>query len=317
MFQQSVSRRAVTATLTVAALVLAACGNDGEVSAEVTVPAPTALSIVRLDTPEAQLLSEIYARALEGNGYRVIRRSPAKDLAEAYERVKRGEADMMVTTTVALYDVLQADEATPATFVDGANLTDQINAIGEIIDEGVTALPPASAIRSGFISCTSALGEEKTLSNLSGLGRIAGEVTLGATETFQGDGEFSLAAFTELYGGEFEKVETLSEEEIATKLKAGEIDCGAFDSIDNSVPSEGVVLLTDDLGLVPRDAVIPVTKDGDKMVGAVQALNSVSQAFTTEAYISLMSAIKTLDLAPPVLAGRFLESAQLAKVTSD
>lgn len=308
--------RAMTAVGLVGMFVLGSCGSSSTTGSVATAPAPTSVSIMAMQGKAGTLISELYAQALESQGIRVARRAPATDLPAAITRLESGEADITFTYTDTLYTLLQADVATPATLVAGANLTDQINAIGEVLSEKISALPPASAQRGGLIACTKAVADDKKLTKLSELGRVADGLTLAATKEFNGDGPFSAANFTQVYGGEFKEIVTLSAAEIVTKLTAAEVDCAAFAALDGTVP-EGVVALIDDRAFVPRDAVLPLVAKSMTQLGVTDILNRVSQALTTDGLITMMGAVETGGRSPEVVAGSFLTATGLSQKAGD
>ena len=308
--------RALTAVGLVGMFVLGSCGSNSTTGSTATVPAPTSVSMMSIQGKAGTLISELYAQALESQGIRVARRAPAPDLPAAMTRLQNGDADITFTYTDTLYTFLQADLATPSTLVAGANLTDQINAIGEVLNENVLALPPASAQRGGLIACTKAAADDKKLTKLSELGRVADGLTLGATKEFEGDSPFSAANFTQVYGGEFKEIVTLSAADVAIKLTAAEIDCGAFPALDGTVP-EGVVALTDDRAFVPRDAVLPLVAKSMTQLGVTDILNRVSQALTTDGLITMMGAVETGGRSAEVVAGSFLTATGLSQKAGD
>jgi glycine betaine/choline ABC-type transport system substrate-binding protein len=327
MLSKITHRRAITVCGLACLFVLGSCGSDGTSGPAATLPPPATVSIIAMEGKAGTLLSEVYAQALESQGVRVARRAPAADLKTAMTRLGNGEGDIIFTYTNTLYTLLQADQATPSTLVPGANLTDQINAIGEVIDEKFEALPPAEAQTGGFIACLGAdtsgavevtsttTAADVKPTTLSGLGRIADTIKLGATADFNGDGAFSAANFKAVYGGKFKEIVELKADEVAAKLTAKEVDCATFDVLAGNVP-DGMQFLADDRGMVPHDSVVPVVLKSAVIPGTNEILNSVSQQLTTEVLISMMTAVQA-GRSPEVVAGSFLQASGLSQKASD
>jgi len=111
MYNSSFGRRISACGLVIAALGIAACKSDAE-----TTEAPLAqtVTIIGIDTPESQILVDVYSRALEGAGFRVARRADAADLAGEYAALKSGAADLMVGHTGELLAYLAETEPAAA-----------------------------------------------------------------------------------------------------------------------------------------------------------------------------------------------------------
>ena len=111
MINSSFGRRISACGLVIAALGIAACKSDAD-----TAEAPLAqtVTIIGLDTPESQILVDVYSRALEGAGFRVARRADAPDLATEYAALKSGAADLMIGHTGELLAYLAESEPAAA-----------------------------------------------------------------------------------------------------------------------------------------------------------------------------------------------------------
>ncbi len=112
MSEFSFGRRIAAGAVMLGALGFAACKSDStdETSA---VPVQT-ITVIGTADPESALLSDIYARSLENNGFRVARRAPVADLSAAYAALNAGGADLFITKTNDLLTFLAANEPAAA-----------------------------------------------------------------------------------------------------------------------------------------------------------------------------------------------------------
>lgn len=85
------------APLTLAAIVLTACGGSSDSSSSTTAAvAPRVVVTSVKDDPTSELLAAVYARVLEDAGFRVARKDPvALDQAGYYEAIKNGEFQLI------------------------------------------------------------------------------------------------------------------------------------------------------------------------------------------------------------------------------
>lgn len=111
MLNTSFGRRISACGLVIAALGVAACKSDSE---STQAPIAQTVTIIGLDTPESQILVDVYSRALEGAGFRVARRADAADLAGEYAALKSGAADFMIGHTGELLRFLAETEPAAA-----------------------------------------------------------------------------------------------------------------------------------------------------------------------------------------------------------
>ncbi|MEO7399006.1 MAG: glycine betaine ABC transporter substrate-binding protein, partial [Ilumatobacteraceae bacterium] len=72
------------------------------------------VTVVGTGSAESMLLSDIYARALEGSGFRVARRAAVADLAAGYAALTSGAADLFVTRTGDLLAYVAENEPAAA-----------------------------------------------------------------------------------------------------------------------------------------------------------------------------------------------------------
>ena len=369
MATNSFGRRVGVCVIALGAAALAACSSSSDA---VPKPAPLeAVVVVGFDGDQSQLLTEIYAQALEQSGYRVGRKDPVTDLAAGYAALVNGEADLFVTytgqllaytaaqepsaaastttpaettttvgvtttttaattTTIAATTTTAAATATTAvgdtstTSADtttttiappvssgqatAARLAAQIVALGEIMPTSLQFGAPSTAQVKTVIACANAVATADSLATLSDLAKAADHLTLGATSDFATSEPFDTAGFGKIYEATFDKVVTLDVADIAAAVTKGDVDCGAFGSLDVTITRD-MSVLEDDLGLAVDDAIVPLLSEGAATPGAVQIVDSVSKALTTPDLREMMRRITVEKQAPNVVAGEWLRLA--------
>lgn len=120
MFVRSVAvarRSTVVASFLVSAVLLAACGGDGDTDETIPPPTKTVLSFVKGDA-ESEFFEEIYAQALEnpnGMNLRVARLNPLPTLDDAFQALVDGKIDVLPVYSADLLALLEKRPAPPAT----------------------------------------------------------------------------------------------------------------------------------------------------------------------------------------------------------
>ena len=135
--------RAFGAILLVLALLLAACGGgDDEGSGEGTseqVDGP-AITVSSFNFPESTILAEIYAQALEANGYTVERNLNLGSRELIFPEIEAGNIDLLPEYVSSALQVGFGVDA-PASLDDGISaLDEQFGAIGMVVLEPAPGL---------------------------------------------------------------------------------------------------------------------------------------------------------------------------------
>jgi osmoprotectant transport system substrate-binding protein len=310
--------------LAAVALLATACGSDdsdaddteapeatvttpGSADASTTAPAGGGGSITvgSADFTESQLLGEIYAQALEAKGFQVSRQLNIGSREVYYPAIVGNEIQVVpdYTNSLLSFVLRQSDpNALPeATDVDG-----QIAELATVLPADLKVLTPSAAEDKDTIVCTADVAEEHSLTNLTSLFAVADQITLGAPAEFEGRAPFGLAGFSE-QGAEFKSFVPLAFGAIPDALKSGQIDCANMFSTDPAIASNGFVALDDDLKLVPNEAVLPLVRStvADDPA-AVEALDAVSAALTTEGLTDMLQQVSGEAADPAEVAKQFI-----------
>jgi osmoprotectant transport system substrate-binding protein len=313
---------AVLGTLAAVAMLATACGSDDSGS-DSTTAAPTAttaggdattaapaaggdITVGSADFTESQILGEIYAQALEAKGFTVKRELNIGARPLYFAAIVKGEVDVLpeYTNSLLVFALQQTDPNAVPTATDVAS---QVTELGTALPAELQILTPSTAEDKDTIVCTSDIATKYSLTDLSSLFKVAGEITLGGPPEFESRTPFGVAGF-EAKGATFKSFVPLQAGSIADALSAGSIDCANMFSTDPAIASNGFVALDDDLNLVANEAVVPLVRK-DTVGGnadATAALDAVSAALTTEGLTAMIQQVQGDAQDPTVVAKQFI-----------
>lgn len=274
---------------TLLALLVSACtsGGDGSPSAEGSQPADLpSVSIGSAGFPEAALVAEIYAQALEAKGFTVERHLELGERPAVRAAFESEEINLAPDYLGGLASVLEADISSDADETLAA-LIAALEPLGE------TALDFSPGTDADGFAVRQETAEEFSLENMSDLAEVADQLVWGLAS---GCPENPLCGpgLNEVYGIDIGAIETESLDpcgaEIAQALNEGAIDVAQVCTTQAEIAQFNFSLMTDDLGLAPAQNIAPVLTQeladagGDDLANA---LNAVSELLTTEELTNL------------------------------
>lgn len=265
--------RVLGATIVALALVAAACGsgddsggdsttsttstNDSTTTVADTTTTTVALPPIIVGSTnfgEQEILGEIFAQALEANGYEVERKFQLGSREIVNPALKSGEIDLLAEYTGTLL-----------TFEGGTSSTDSAathsDLVGILAPQGLTALAFAPAQdKNGFV-VTAETAVDLTLAKVSDLAQYNGTLVLGGPPECP-EREFCLLGLDSVYGLDFDSFRPLDVGGPLTvaALEGGEIDVGLLFTSDGVIAAKGFVLLEDDMLLQPAENIVPVIR---------------------------------------------------------
>lgn len=278
-----ISRFAVGAAGTVAALVLAACGGGGDPLAEQSGDegagaTSTAGEVVvgSANFPENQLLAEMYAGALESAGVNVTTRLNIGG-REVYMGALQDASIGVIpeyTGNLAKYLDSEADISNPET---------ALNSLQKALPDGIEALNPSAAENKDAVVVTQETAQTEGLASISDLRGKSENMVLGGPPEWaeRPDGVQGLERVYGLTFKEFRPLDSAGALTV-TALKNGQVDAANLFTTDPQIPANGFVILGDPENLFGTQQVVPVVRSdvaGNQQ--AVDALNKVSAALTT------------------------------------
>ena len=290
----------LTAILAVLALGfgLSACGGDpteGEQSATDTIAVGSA------DFPEAEIIAEIYAQALEAKGVKVEKKLKI-GAREAYiPALENGEIDLLPEYTGNL--LLYVDKDATATAPD-----DVVTALGEALPEGLEILETSEAEDKDSLNVTKEFSEAEGVTSIADLKKIDG-LRVGANPEFK-ERPYGVPGMEKVYGITGVKFTPISDSGGPATLKAlldGKVDVANIYSTTPSIVENDLVTLEDPESMIAAQNVVPLINSDKATDEVTEVLNGISAELTTEDLLDLNGKNQGADkTAPAELAKQWL-----------
>jgi len=267
---------------------------------------------------EQSILAELYAQALEANGYHVERRlnlGPREIVEPALESAQIDLYPEYLATLLAFVSKGSGASAGPAASSDPAATASALQAA--LQPKGLALLDYAPAVDTNGFVVTKATADKYHLTKLSDLAPVASQLVLGGAPECP-DRPFCLPGLRDTYGLTFKDFKPLDAGGplTVTALENNQIDVGLIFTTDAVIAARGLVPLADDKHLQLADNVVPVVR-ADLLSQAPAdfktALNGVSAKLTTEELTSLNKAVSVDRKEPRDVAAAWLRDKGLVK----
>jgi len=268
-------RTRLIGALSVLALLVTACSTN-PTGGEIEGPP---IEIASNDFAESQIVSEIYARALELKGFSVTRKGKVGARPISYAGLKDGQIDLMPEYVASLLEFINENAGEATSDVD--ETLEILRRRAE--PEGLVVLEPAPAIDTNAFATNQQTATEHGLETLSDLQPVAGELALGAPADCPRN-PFCIPAL-EANGIEFRNHDPLEEGPLWDALEENAVQVATVYSTRSIVAARGFVVLEDDLGIFGADYIVPILNGevadayGQQLA---DALNAVSAELSTE-----------------------------------
>lgn len=307
-----VARRAL-APLALIALLAVACSQSAPASGK------PSLRIGSTNFTEQQILAELYAQALQANGYTVERRmnlGPREIVEPALESNQIDlYADYMSTLLAFLSASATPGAATANRAADAAATYADLQRALQA--RHITPLDYAPAVDTNGLVVTRATADKYRLAQASDLAPVGSQVVLGGPPECP-QRPYCLPGLRETYGITFKDFKPLDAGGPLTvaALEAGQIDVAVLFTTDAVIAARGFVLLADDKHLQSADNVVPLVRD--EWLGRAPAdfktiVNGVSAQLTTEALTGLNKQVGIDRKEPRDAAAAWLKEKGLVK----
>ena len=271
------------------ALVLSAC-SSGEGESPSTAASQQAnlpeVSIGSAGFPEAALVAEIYAQALEAQGFTVERHLELGERPAVRAAFDSGDINIAPDYLGGLGSLLESEVSSDADATHDALVT----ALEEI---GQTALDFSPGTDADGFAVRQETADEFSLANMTDLAGVADQLVWGLA-TGCPDNPVCGPALNDVYGIDISALDTESlnpcSPEIAEALNNSAIDVAQVCTTQAEIAAFNFVLMDDDGGMAPAQNLLPVmTQDladagGDTLANA---LNAVTELLTTEELTNL------------------------------
>lgn len=309
------SRRALLAVAAAATLTLSACAAD-EVSAgggSSSAPAEGGGETVVVggaNFTEALVMQAMYVALLEDAGYTT--ETVSVDSREIYfSELASGAIGVVPEYAATLAEFLNAQEngegAAPIASNDITATLDAARPLAEA--QGVELLAPAEAVSANGFAVTQEFAEANGLTTLSDLAALGQPLVIAATEECPGR-PFCQGGLESVYGLQFSgSLPTgFSSPQTKAAVQNGEAQLALVGTTDATLEQFGLVVLEDDKQFQLADNVVPaINADLAGDTALVEALESVSEALTTEDLAQLNLQVDGERLLPEDVATAYLE----------
>jgi len=262
--------RSLTIVLAILGLVLAACGGAAGPSGKPKV------IIGSTNFYEQEILGELYAQVLEGNGYTVERKFNLGNREIVQPALESGQIDVQAEYLATLVVFLDKNAKPTTDKIATAKILQDL-----LTPKGITLLDPADATDQNGIVVTKATADRLKLTKISDLGPVAKDLVFGGPPECP-QREFCAIGLRDKYGITFKEFKPLDAGGPLTvaALEGSQIDVAVLFTSDPSIAAKGFVLLADDKQLQLADNIAPVVRtkllDDDPGNGIETLLNGIS-----------------------------------------
>ncbi len=308
-------RRTVTAVAAIGLLAVSCSSDDtsdeptsgespeaSETDGEVTPVDGPAITVGSFNFPESVILAEIYAQALEANGYTVERNLNLGARELIFPELENDGIDLLPEYVGSALGVGFGGAPTGDLDETLAALTAEFEAIGASLGA------PAPGEDKNVFVVTQAFADDNGVADIADLAGVD-EVRFAGPPECEGR-ETCLGGLQDVYG--LSNLAFQSVQEASTRiadLENGNIDMTLLFSTQPVIAQKGFVALEDSLGMIPVENIVPVlSAEATEAYGAdlIALLDSISASITTEALIDLNTRVE-IDVEDPAdVAAAFL-----------
>ncbi len=264
--------------------VLAACGSSnplggGQISGDLKT-----IKVGSADFPESRIIAEIYAQALEANGFDISRQYGIGSRETYVPAVKDHSIDLIPEYTGNLLQYF--DKNTTATDPDAVLL-----ALYDALPGDLSILTPSPANDQDTVAVTSETAQRWNLKTIGDLARHSAEVKFGGPSEFINRKE-GLPGLKEKYGldvpqSNFVAISDGGGPATVRALVDGTVTAADIFSTSPAIPQNRLVVLEDPKNNFLAANVVPLVASQKMSDQLKTVLNAVSAKLTTEALIEM------------------------------
>ncbi|HEX2132943.1 MAG TPA: ABC transporter substrate-binding protein [Actinophytocola sp.] len=276
----------------VAALALTACGSSDPLADDPGGDggggSTETIAIGSADFPESQLLAEIYAQALEGEGVQVSREFNLGSREKYFAGLKDGSIDLIPEYTGVLLQFLnkEAPEVEPE---------EVYTALKKVLPENLMVLEKAEAQDKDAVVVTRETADKWNLKSIEDLVPHCGEVVFGGPTEIQQRPD-GIPGLKETYGCEFKSFKALQPGAITTKaLLDGTVQAADIFTTDAAIEANDLVVLEDPKNNFAAQNVVPLIAKDKASDTVTETLNAISAALDTETLLDLNARLNAPD----------------------
>ena len=284
----------------------AGCGSSSSASSSTSSTGVNGTSVTIADKgfTESQIVAQLYAQALEAQGYKATVKSlGSSEIADA--AVTKGDIDMYPEYTGTAYNVLLGKTDVPDAAAEYAAIKTAYAA------KGLTTLTPSPYSNDNRVACTQEAVDKYGLKTLSDLGKASGQITYSANPEHltRADG---LPLLKSDYGVNFKEVKSVALNLRYKPVEDGQAQCVYAFGTDPQISKDKLVLLQDDKGKFQglNYANFPVVNTAFFTAQPAvfqQTIDKVDALLTQQAITKLNAAVDLDKEDPADVAGAFLK----------
>ncbi|HET9647660.1 MAG TPA: ABC transporter substrate-binding protein [Microlunatus sp.] len=296
-----------------AALLLTACGGGGSNPLAETSSAPAAsgsagapIIVGSAGFEESQIIAELYAQAMKAKGLNVSTK-PSIGAREVYIKALQDNSISVVpeyTGNLLLY----FDKNATATTAEEVE-----KALPDALPNGLKTLDTSAAVDQDVYVVTKDFASKNGITSIPNLAKVAPNSTLGGPSELE-QRPYGPPGLEKVYGVKFKAFQPYDKLPVkVADLNAGKIQVATFFTTDSAIAENGYVQLKDPKSLILPQNVVPLVRS--EVAGnqtAVDAINAVQAALTTDDLVALDKAVISDHQDPDQVAGEWLKSKGLA-----
>ena len=281
--------RLLAALAAVFALITAACGSSnplggGEVSGDLM-----SIKVGSADFTESKIIAEIYAQALEANGFTITRQFGIGSRETYIPAVQDHSIDLIPEYTGNLLQYF--DEQSTATTSDEVLL-----ALFKALPGDLSILYPSPAEDKDTIAVTEETAQRWNLTSLADLAPRSAEVKVGAPSEFQ-TRQTGLVGLKEKYGIDIAPANFIAISDgggpaTVQALTGGTVDAANIFSTSPAIEQNNLVVLEDPENAFLSANVVPLVASQKMSDELKTVLDAVSAKLTTEGLIELNTSVE-------------------------
>ncbi len=262
------------------------------------------ITVAGFNFAESSIVAELYAQALERDGYTVTRKLRLGTREVVAPAIKSGQIDLYpgyAATDLEYYNS-GAGEASGDVNATVQKLNARLQPLG------LEALTASAAVDQNAFAVTKATAAKYNLTKLSDLAPIGNQLVLGAGPECP-KRPFCLPGLQTTYGIHFKDFKALDTDGPATRaaFANGTIQVGLVFSSDSDLNKLGLVVLQDDKHLENADNVVPIIRTKVATDEVKSVLNKISTNLDTKTLVTLNGQVELNHQDPDAVARAFLQ----------
>lgn len=293
------ARGACAATLI--ALAIVGCGSSNPLGGGTESGDLKSIVVGSADFPESKIVAEIYAQALETNGFTVGRRSGIGSRETYVPALRDHSIDLVPEYTGNLLLFFSPEAAVTAP--DAVEL-----ALLRALPGDLSILTPAPASDTDTVTVTSDTARRWNLTSIGDLAAHSGEVKFGAPSEFQNRAQ-GLPGLKAKYGldinlDNFVAISDGGGPATIRALTSGTVTAANIFSTSPAIPQNDLVVLEDPKNNFLAANVVPLLSSQKKSDSLKTVLDAVSAKLTTQTLVQLNTAVSGNSGVDPDQAAR-------------